>query len=84
MKSQRMCAVCRQVGNKEDFVRIVKQNDVVALDVTGKANGRGAYICKKTGCLIRARKARAVERSLSCQVDDVVYSKLEALAEDDR
>ena len=84
MKSQRMCAVCRQVGNKEDFVRIVKQNGVVSMDVTGKANGRGAYICKKAECLVRARKARAVERSLSCQVDDVVYSKLEALAENDK
>lgn len=83
MKSQRMCAVCRQVGNKEDFVRIVKQRGVVAFDITGKANGRGAYICKKAECLVRARKARAVERSLSCQVDDVVYSSLEALAGND-
>ncbi len=84
MKSQRMCAVCRQVGNKEDFVRIVKQNGIVSLDVTGKANGRGAYICQKSECLMRARKARAVERSLSCQVDGVVYSKLEALTENDK
>ncbi len=84
MKSQRMCAVCRQVGNKEDFVRIVKQNGVVSLDVTGKANGRGVYICKKSECMVRARKARAVERSLSCQVDDVIYSRLEALAENDK
>lgn len=81
MKSQRMCAVCRKVGDKEDFIRIVKQKGTVSLDFAGKANGRGAYICKKSECLVRARKSRAFERSLSCQIDDVIYSELEALAE---
>ena len=79
MKLQRMCAVCREVKGKDNFVRIVKQKDSVSVDLTGKTAGRGAYICKEGVCIEKARKARAIERSLSCRVEPDVYDALEAM-----
>ena len=79
MKLQRMCAVCREVKGKDELLRIVKQKDNVSLDLTGKQAGRGAYICKTGECIEKARKARAIERSLSCKVEPEVYDALEAM-----
>lgn len=80
MKLQRMCAVCREVKGKDEFFRIVKQKDSISVDLTGKTAGRGSYICKDGGCIEKARKARAIERSFSCKVEPCVYDALEAMA----
>ena len=48
----------------------------VFLDVTGKKNGRGAYICKDAGCLEKARKKKALDRSLKIEISDEVYESL--------
>ena len=79
MKLQRMCAVCREVKGKDELVRIVKQKDNVLLDIGGKMAGRGAYICKNESCIQKARKTRALERSLSCKVNQSMYDALEAM-----
>lgn len=79
MKLQRMCAVCREVKGKDGFVRIVKQKDSISVDLTGRLSGRGAYICKDGECMGKARRARALERSLSCKVEPEVYDALEAM-----
>ncbi len=79
MKLQRMCAVCREVKGKDSFVRIVKQKESISVDLSGKLAGRGTYICKDGGCIEKARKVRAIERSLSCKVETDVYDALEAM-----
>lgn len=79
MKLQRMCAACREVKGKDELLRVVKQKDNVLLDLGGKMAGRGAYICKNESCIQKARKTRALERSLSCKVDQSVYDALEAM-----
>jgi len=48
----------------------------VTLDFTGKKSGRGAYICKDTGCLKKARKAKRLERNLDTVIPDEVYDAL--------
>ncbi len=78
MKLQRMCAVCRVKKQKDELLRIVKQDKTVSIDPDGIIQGRGAYICKAAECLGKARKARAIERSLSMRVPDTVYDALEA------
>lgn len=45
----------------------------ISLDFKGKAPGRGAYICRSTDCLEKARKARRFEKSFSCKIEDSVY-----------
>ena len=50
---------------KKELVRIVKSPEgEISLDLTGKKNGRGAYICKSRECLAKARKAKRLEKAL--------------------
>ncbi len=48
---QRMCVSCREMKDKKELFRIVLQDGVPVLDLTGKLMGRGAYICKQTSCV---------------------------------
>ena len=53
----RKCTGCGEMFDKRTLVRVVKSPDgEVSLDLTGKASGRGAYVCKNPGCLNMARK----------------------------
>ncbi len=81
MKLQRMCAVCRELKGKEQLLRIARTPDGFVLDFCGKAEGRGAYICKKPECIGKAQKVRAFERSFSAKVDKSIYDALEAWLE---
>ena len=48
---QRMCIGCRSVRSKRDLVRVVRSPEgAVYVDDTGKANGRGAYLCRNRLC----------------------------------
>lgn len=74
----RMCSGCQERKTKKEMVRIVRDPEGnILLDTTGKKSGRGAYICPKSQCLEKARKARRLERSLSCQIPAEVYTMLE-------
>ena len=62
---QRTCVVCRATADKRSLHRIVRGPDgTVSYDPTGKAAGRGAYLCGQPACLELARKRRAVQRAL--------------------
>lgn len=55
---QRKCIACQDRDNKKELVRIVKNKEGhIFLDKTGKANGRGAYICNCSECLKKLLKA---------------------------
>lgn len=59
---------------KKELMRAVKSPDgEISLDFTGKKAGRGAYICRSCGCFEKARKARRLEKSFSCRIDESVY-----------
>ena len=73
----RMCILCRQNGAKNDFYRIVKTKDgKTAIDGENNIFGRGAYICKKETCILKAQKIRAVERALRCEDVQTIYTEL--------
>lgn len=75
---QRMCVGCMQMQNKNALIRIVKQSDgAVSIDLTGKKNGRGAYICQNTECLQKAMKAKKLEKAFSMQLPAEVYEYLQ-------
>lgn len=68
-----------QMKPKPELVRVVKSNTGdVSLDLTNKAPGRGAYICRSSECFEKARKARRFEREFSMKIPDEVYSQMEA------
>lgn len=72
-----MCIVCREHSDKKELLRIVKNKDgQIFVDKTGKANGRGAYICKSKECLNKLKKSRGLNRAFKCEVGDDVYSMI--------
>ena len=63
---------------KKELVRIVKSPEgEISLDLTGKKNGRGAYICKSRECLAKVRKAKRLEKALETQIPENVYDDIE-------
>ncbi len=70
----RMCLGCSEMKPKKELIRVVKSPEgEISLDFKGKAAGRGAYICRSTDCLEKARKARRFEKSFSCKIEESVY-----------
>lgn len=74
----RMCLGCGEMKPKKELIRAVKSPEGdISLDLTGKKSGRGAYICRSSECLAKARKARKLEKAFSCRIDDEVYANME-------
>ncbi len=74
----RKCTGCGEMKPKKELVRVVKTpNDEVLIDLTGRVNGRGAYICPNAACLKIARKSKRIEKSFQMQIPDEVYDKME-------
>ena len=75
---QRQCMGCRERMDKRQLIRVVRTPEGnVQLDFSGKLNGRGAYICPKADCLKKARKSKALDRSLEVAIPEEVYDRLE-------
>ena len=69
----RQCTGCGEMKPKRELVRVVKSPEgVVSLDRSGKANGRGAYICHNAECYKKAVKARRLEKAFSMQIPENV------------
>ena len=62
----RKCTGCGEMKPKRELVRVVKSPEgEISLDLTGRKNGRGAYICRSKECFAGARKAKRLERAFS-------------------
>ena len=73
----RKCVGCNEMKNKKELIRVLKTpEDEILLDVTGKKNGRGAYVCKSSDCLLKALKNRGLERSLGIKIPEEIYENL--------
>jgi predicted RNA-binding protein YlxR (DUF448 family) len=80
----RMCTGCGEMKPKKELVRVVRSPEgEITLDLTGRKPGRGAYVCRSTECLKRARKARRFEKAFSCQIPEDVYDRMEKEMEQD-
>lgn len=74
----RQCVGCGEMKSKKEMMRVLKTaEDGIVLDVTGKKNGRGAYLCMDKDCLVKARKNKGLERSFKMSIPDEVYDTLE-------
>ncbi len=74
----RQCVGCGEMKGKKEMMRVLKTAEgEICLDVTGKKNGRGAYVCKSLGCLQAARKNKGLERSFKISIPQEVYEELE-------
>ena len=80
----RQCVGCGEMKNKKEMMRVLKPAEgPVVLDMTGKKNGRGSYLCMKRECLHKARKNKGLERSLKMTIPDELYENLEREFEED-
>lgn len=74
----RQCVGCGEMKNKKEMMRVLKSAEgPILLDMTGKKNGRGAYLCKSAECLQKARKNKGLERSFKMSIPQEVYEELE-------
>ena len=66
------------------MLRIVRNasGEDVQIDITGKAPGRGAYVCLKRACIMEAKKTNALSRALRVRVPDALYAELFLLLEE--
>ena len=74
----RMCVGCGEMMGKKEMMRVLKTPEgPIVLDMTGRKNGRGAYLCRNLDCLRKAEKNKGLERSFKMNIPDEVYRNLE-------
>ena len=74
----RTCVGCRQSRTKKELIRVVRTPEgELVLDATGRKNGRGAYLCRNTECLQKAKQNRGLSRSLNTDIPEEIYDDLE-------
>ena len=76
----RMCVVTRERFPKQELIRVVvNQEGIVKVDVTGKANGKGAYIKKDVEVLKKAKNTKVLDRTLNVTISDDIYDEIESI-----
>ena len=73
----RRCIACLEQKDKLEMIRIVKPKDEdLQIDLSGKKNGRGAYICKSEECLNKAIKSKRFEKNFEIEINKEFYDSL--------
>lgn len=74
---QRMCTGCMEMKPKKELIRVVRSTEGdISVDITGKKNGRGAYVCRNIECLEKAFKAKRLQKNLESQISEEIYNRL--------
>lgn len=74
----RQCIGCGEMKSKREMMRVLRTTEgEIVLDVTGRKNGRGAYLCKSSQCLQKAVKSKGLERALKTAIPAEIYENLE-------
>ena len=76
-KPERTCIVCNTQNEKRQLLRIVKSKEgIIEVDLTGKKNGRVAYICKSEECLNKLVKSKKLEKAFKQEISEEVYESI--------
>lgn len=76
----RSCVVSKEKLPKQELIRVVKNKEnEVFIDLTGKANGKGAYIKKDLAILEKAIKSKALEKLLETKIENSIYEELKII-----
>lgn len=78
----RKCVGCGESKPKNELIRIACHDGKVVVDVTGRAEGRGIYLCRKSaGCIEKTKKKKAINRAFKINPgEDELISLLEEIA----
>ncbi len=80
----RKCVVSNQQLPKNELIRIVKNKEgIVKVDLTGKLNGRGAYLKRDVKVIEKAIKTKKLDRHLETNIPEKIYDELLGLFEDE-
>lgn len=74
--NMRRCIVCRNVKHKSELLRVVKSTDEFSIDITGKQDGRGAYVCKSQDCVASLMKRRNLDKVFKTKLPDKLYDMI--------
>ena len=81
---QRTCIGCNTQKNKNELIRIVKNKEgTIFIDKTGKAQGRGVYLCNDVHCLEKTIKSKRLERVFETKIADEIYDNLRGVMLDE-
>ena len=72
----RTCVCCRKEFPKKELIRIVNGNDGVFVDFSGKADGRGAYLCGGEDCMKKFKKSKSLDRAFKTTVPPEIYESI--------
>lgn len=79
----RRCIACNEQKDKKELLRIVRTPEGnIEIDLTGKKNGRGAYICKSEECLKKVIKSKKLERSFEKEISLELYESIRGVIVD--
>lgn len=74
---ERTCVITKEKLLKKDLLRIVRTPEKnIVVDITGKQNGRGAYLKKDKEVIEKARKTKILEHILETSIPDEVYDEM--------
>lgn len=81
----RKCVATGEMMPKKELVRIVRSKEgEVSVDLTGKKNGRGAYLSKNKEAIVLAKKKNSLKNHLEVEIDDSIYEELLELVEKEK
>lgn len=77
---QRTCLVTREKLDKKDLIRVVRTPEGdVKVDLTGKANGRGAYLKKELAVFDQAEMSKILDKTLEVEIPAAIYNELRSM-----
>ncbi len=73
----RKCLATQEICPKKDLLRVVKNKEgKVFIDLTGKANGHGAYLKKSLEAIEKAQKSKCLQKAFQCEIPEEIFSEL--------
>lgn len=79
---QRTCIACRQVLPKRSLLRLVKTDEGLQLDKSGKIAGRGAYLHDTKACWEIALQRGVLAKSLKTELTNQDIENMRLWMED--
>ena len=74
---ERTCVITKEKTLKKDLLRVVRDKEGnVSVDLTGKSNGRGAYLKKDKEVIKKAQNTKVLERILEVTIPDSIYEEM--------
>lgn len=72
----RRCVGCMESKPKNQLIRVACYENQVTVDPTGKANGRGFYVCLDKACIELAQKKRAMQRNFDIEISQETVERV--------